>query len=291
MSARDACRPALLAAVLLAALAGCADDGSSDDSAGGPVGGGAQGGDGGGEGGGPVTGTGGSTARMTIARNFLYAISGPRDVQLFDITTPTSPNAFARVRIEDGLETLFPYRTPEGDDYLLVGAEAGVYILDNSDVGNPRRVGTFEHARAIDPVVARDGYAYVTLRDDSGTVEGANTLSIVDVRDVTAPVLVDRRAMQGPRGLSIGGDRLYVCDGRAGIKSFDIGDPADPVFAGSEPGVDCLDVIATGGRLNVITRDSLLQYDVANDDFVLLSRLGVGTDGDAAFVSGPVSLR
>ena len=295
MSIGRALRPALVAGVLLSALAGCADDGSSDDSAGGPVGGGAQGGvqggDGGGEGGGPVTGTGGSTARMTIARNFLYAISGPRDVQLFDITTPSSPSAFARVRIEDGLETLFPYRTPEGADYLLVGAEAGVYVLDNSDVGNPRRVGTFEHARAIDPVVARDGYAYVTLRDDTGTVEGANTLSIVDVRDVAAPALVDRRAMQGPRGLSIGGDRLYVCDGRAGIKSFDIADPADPVFAGSEPGVDCLDVIATDGRLNVITRDALLQYDVANDDFALLSRLGVGTDGDAAFVQGPVSLR
>ena len=286
-AARATPRAATLAAALTLALAGCADDGSSNSDSG------VQGGQGGrgGDAGGPVTGTGGSTARMTIARSFLYALSGDDQVQLFEISTPSSPNAFSRIRLERGLETLFPYRTPEGADYLLVGAEAGVYILDNTDPASPEFVGEFTHARAIDPVVARDGYAYVTLRDDTGTVEGANTLSVVDVRDVTAPVLVDRLPMQGPRGLSIGGDRLYVCDGRAGIKSYDLADPANPTLASFEPGVDCLDVIATGGRLHVITEDSLLQYDASDDEFTLLSALGVDAQGDAAFVTGPAALR
>ena len=282
-----------LVAAFAAALAGCGSDGSSDADGGASGGGGNDGGASGGE---PSTGTGGSIARMTIARDFLYAISGrdefggDDEVQLFDISTPTVPVPFTRVRLERGLETLFPYSPPEGGDYLLVGAEAGVYVLDNTDVGNPQFVGTFEHARAEDPVVAQDGYAYVTLRDAGFGVEGANTLSIVDARDLTNPTLVRRLPMQGPRGLSIGDDRLYVCDGRAGIKVYDIPTPGELVFADLEPGVDCLDVIAFDGRLHVITEDALLQYDAMGEELVLLSRLGVDPEGDAAFARGPTPL-
>ena len=287
---------ALAASIALAAsvaLAGCSDGGGSDNDAG------STGGGGGGGGGGPVTGTGGSTARMTIAGNYLYALSGVDPtrgdelVQLFDISTPTSPNPFVQVRLEPGLETLFPYDPPGEGSYLLVGAEDGVYILDNSDVGNPRRIADFRHARAEDPVVARNGYAYVTLRDTGAGVEGANTMTVVDVRDPANPTLVTRLAMQGPRGLSIGADgtRVYVCDGRAGLKTFDITDPADPVFASAEPDLDCLDVIALDGRLHAITADELVQYDASTDDLVELSRLGTGAMDEAAFARGPIELR
>ena len=291
-------RAAWLALALATALAGCSGEGSSDSDAGGGTGGDGGGTVGGGDG--PTTGTGGSTARMTISRNFLYAISGRDEstgddlVQLFDISTPTAPNPFAQVLLQRGLETLFPYNPPGGGDYLLVGAEDGVYVLDNTDVGNPRRIGTFEHARAEDPVVARNGYAYVTLRDAGFGVEGANTMSVVDVRDLERPTLVTRISMQGPRGLTIGGadgNRVYVCDGRAGLKIFDISDPADPVFAGSEPDLDCLDVIAFDGRLHAITTDELVQYDAATDDLVELSRLGVGSGDEAAFARDAVVLR
>ena len=292
MARRDGSRVATraiapVALALAAALAGCSEDGSNDDASSPTDTGGVDG---------TVTGTGGSTARMTIARDYLYAISGRDEsgtddlVQLFDITTPTMPVPFTRVALRPGLETLFPYTPPEGGDYLLVGAADGVYVLDNTDVGNPRFVGTFEHARAEDPVVARDGYAYVTLRDAGFGVEGANTMSVVDVRDLERPTLVRRISMQGPRGLSIGGDRLYVCDGRAGIKIYDISTPGDPTYDGLEPGVDCLDVIAFDDRLHVIARDALLQYDASGEELALLSALGVEGGDDAAFARGPVRL-
>lgn len=96
MNALPAARAGLVA--LLLALTACGEDGSNDDGAGD---------NGGSDGGGLVTGTGDSLARMTIAGDCLYAIKGPDEVQLFDITTPSDPLPFTDVRIEFGLETLF----------------------------------------------------------------------------------------------------------------------------------------------------------------------------------------
>ncbi len=66
-----------------------------------------------------VTGTGGSTARMTISGDYLYAISGSR-VQLFDISTPASPLPYTQVEVEWDIQTLFPH-----EEHLLVGAASG----------------------------------------------------------------------------------------------------------------------------------------------------------------------
>ena len=252
---------------LALALGACTDDSSDGGSSG-------DAGNGGGDG--PTTGTGGSLARMTIAGDYLYAIKGPDEVQLFDITTPSRPLPFVDVRIEFGLETLFPY-----GDYLLVGGADGVYVLDNTEPANPVFLSRFEHARAIDPVVAQDDVAYVTLREREdgfgGTVPGGeDSLTIIDISAIATPTLVRTIAMQGPSGLSVDGDRLYVCDGRAGIKIFDIASPTDPMFAGVVPRVDCRDVIVRDDLMQAITADELLQYDASSDEPVLLSRIGTG---------------
>ena len=90
-------------------IAGCNENGTSSS--------GSEGG---------VTGTGGSTAKMTIAGDYLYAIAGS-NVQLLDISTPAAPQPWTQVEIDWDIQTLFPY-----GDYLLVGAADGMHILDNS---------------------------------------------------------------------------------------------------------------------------------------------------------------
>ena len=143
------------------------------------------------------TGVGGSTARMAIVGDFLYAISG-RNLQLFDISEPQTPNPWVKVDVSREIQTLFPYQ-----NFLLIGAADGVYILDNSDQASPVQVGEFTHATAQDPVVAQDGYAYVTLKSDFTRPNGFidDQLNVVDIRDVTNPVLVGEQAMQAPEGL------------------------------------------------------------------------------------------
>lgn len=216
-----------------------------------------------------LTGTGGSTARMTISGDYLYAISGSR-VQLFDISTPASPQPYTQVEVDWDIQTLFPY-----ENYLLVGAASGVHILDNTDPAAPQYVGDFTHARALDPVVAQDGYAYVTLRRDPGVqgVDIANQMNVLDITDVTQPRLLETIAMQGPAGLSVEGEQLYVCDGAAGLKTFSLLDPASPEFSQSVPGVDCFDVIAQGQKLFVIDDLGLSQYSTATGVPILLSTI------------------
>lgn len=213
------------------------------------------------------TGVGGSTARMTIVGDYLYAIAGA-NIQLFDISQPEAPNPFTKVVIDWEIQTVYPY-----GDYLLVGAADGVHILDNTDPASPQYVADFTHATAIDPVVAQNGYAYVTLKSDSTRPNGFvdDQLNTIDINNITEPKLILNTPMQGPKGLTIAGNQLFVCDGPAGLKVFDISDPASPFYTAAISDVDCNDVIARNGILYVITNTSFQQYDYSVSPPALLS--------------------
>jgi hypothetical protein len=139
-----------------------------------------------------------------------------------------------------------------------------MHILDNTDPASPTHVGDFQHARAVDPVVAQNDVAYVTLRVDTTQPANGitNQMNVVDIADVTQPVLLNTVPMQGPEGLSVSGDRLYVCDGIAGLKVFDVSSPTQPVVENAIAGLQCSDVIASGNILFVISDDGLAQYDL-----------------------------
>lgn len=212
------------------------------------------------------TGRGGSTARMAIDAGYLYAIADDK-VQVFDIQNPSQPQVWTRVGVAWDIETLFPY-----GDYLLIGASTGMHIMDNRDRASPQYIAEFTHAQARDPVVAHNGYAYVTLKDNGG-FGSVNQMDVINLFDIYNPSLERTVAMQSPEGLSVFGNRLYVCDGRAGIKIFDVTDPASPGIVESIAGVDCNDIIAIEGRVYVITDDSLLQYDTTVSPPLLLSEV------------------
>lgn len=215
---------------------------------------------------GPDTGTGGSTARMTIVDDYLYAIAN-NEIQLFDISTPAVPNPWVRVPVDWNIETLFPY-----EDYLLIGAADGLHIMDNSDPASPEYIADFSHAQAQDPVVAMGDYAYVTLRSNSG---GPNELNIIDISDIRNPREVNTYAMQFPGGLAVTQEKLFICDGLAGLKIFDRADPVELAIAEVIPGVDCRDVIVQQDTLYVITENRFIQYDHETSPPMLMSEIFV----------------
>ena len=145
---------------------------------------------------------------------------------------------------------LFPF-----GDYLLVGGSEGVYVVDNTDAASPVEVGRFEHATARDPVAAQGAHAYVTPRADFSRPPPA-----------TVP-------MQAPAGLAVRGDRLYVCDGTARLKTFDVTDPVAPVVIDTVAHEDCHDVILSADLLHVVAPDGLRQYDLTLGVPRLLSEL------------------
>lgn len=225
------------------------------------------------------TGVAGSTARMVIVDNYLYAIAADK-IQLFDISTPSQPNPWLKVSVDWNIQTLYPY-----ENYLLVGAADGIHILDNTQPASPFLIGDLTHARTIDPVVANDGYAYVTLKNDpSSFIQVDDQMNVVSLADPSNPELINVLPMQSPEGLSTIDKRLFVCDGPAGLKQFNLDDPVNPLFVNALPDVDCNDVIAYEGILYVITDTSLQQYDYRFSPPALLSKIETSSIAENALV-------
>ncbi len=235
------------------------------------AGGGASGGGSGSEASSQSTDTGiaGSMARFAIVGDYLYAIDGP-DLQLFDISDPSDPVRWSRVSIGFGIETLFPY-----NDYLFIGSETGLFIYDNTDPMFPEYVSEFEHARACDPVVVQGDYAYVTLRSNSNCFGQSNQLDIIDISDIVNPELVSSYPMQGPLGLAIDNETLFLCDDDAGLKVFDVSVPDDITSLDFIPEAACYDLIADSGLLVVSGDTALLQYDYNQVPLTKLSTISI----------------
>ena len=216
-------------------------------------------------------GTAGSMARFALVGDYLYTISGSA-LQLYDIEEPSSPNPWVKMYLDWDIETLFPY-----EDYLLVGSESGVHILDNSTPGSPRYITEFSHARSCDPVVAENGIGYVTLSSGSSCrTRGLNQLDVLDLSDITKPKLIRTYPMQEPKGLAIDGKWLFVCDGSAGLKVFDVTQPNALSVADKHPSLDCFDVIAKDNRLYVSVENSLVQFSYETMPMTRLSEWVVG---------------
>lgn len=220
-----------------------------------------------------ATGTGGSMARFTIVGPFLYALHESY-IQLVRIDDPVNPSLWSRVDVGWGIETIFPY-----GNYLFIGSTTGMFIYDNTDPENPTPVSAFAHVTSCDPVVAQGDYAYVTLRSGTSCGGGENRLDILDITDVTNPLMVQSYAMQGPFGLGIDGATLFVCDGVAGLKVYDVTDPMNIDLIAFETIHETYDVILIPPLAIVVGPDGLDQYDYSDvattGELVLLSHLDV----------------
>ena len=208
------------------------------------------------------SGVGGSMARFTITQGHLYAVNDYA-MKVFDLANPQMPNAVSDVNLGWGIETIFPYK-----DKLFIGSNSGMYIFDNSTPSSPTQLSRFEHARACDPVYVKDNYAYVTLRSGTWCEGFTNQLDLIDITDLTKPVLEKTFNMDNPHGLSIKGDNLYLCEGEFGLKTFNISDPMKL----NRKKIDHIQDLHAYDAINipdsdvimVIGNDGLYQYDASN---------------------------
>jgi len=232
----------LLATALAIVLVGCGDSSSETSTAAAPP------------------GKGGSTARFTVVGDVLYTISGAY-LQTYDITDVSAPK---KILMSTGgymgfdVETLFAY-----NGYLFVGGQLGMDTYDITiNPKSPPKISEFKHARSCDPVVVQDNLAYVTLRGGGRCASFTNQLDIIDVSDITRPKLLKSFPLTGPKGLGIDGRQLFVCDGWAGLKVFDV-DVVNLVLTENWviSDLDCNDVIPNSGELVVTSRNRVSQFD------------------------------
>lgn len=215
------------------------------------------------------SGTAGSQSRFAIVDGYLYTIAGS-SLRLFDLQDPSQPAQWAIVNVAFGIETVFSYQ-----NHLYLGAIDGVYIYDNTDPEFPEYRSKLIHQRGCDPVVVQGDYAFVTLRGSGRCGSAGNQLDVIDISDPWKPLLKRTYAMLKPSGLGIDGNRLFVCDGPAGLKVLDSTDPLQLESLETLVDIDCFDVIPNNNILLISDELGLLQYDYTDLPMQLLSEIPV----------------
>ena len=216
-------------------------------------------------------GVGGSTARFTLAEDYLYAVDDYQ-MHVFDIGEINEPKKENTIDLGWGIETIFPYK-----DNLFIGANNGMFIYSLLTPDAPSLVSSFLHVNSCDPVVVQDDVAYVTLRSGNTCAGFTNQLDVIDISTIESPRLLKSYDMQNPHGLGIDDNLLFITEGQFGLKVFDASD--DLTIADNQlnhfDDFHAVDVIPYRDLLLVIGEDGLFQYSYSNNELQLLSHLSV----------------
>jgi hypothetical protein len=214
------------------------------------------------------TGMAGSMARFAAVNNYMYTVS-TNSLNVIDINDAANPLFVQNKNIGWSIETIFPY-----NNKLYIGAGSSMSVYDLQDPVNPQRLSWTGHWCSGDPVVADDNYAYVTLHEANVCGSTVNQLEIYSLNNPTTPTLVKTYALTNPQGLSKDGNLLFICDGKDGLKIYDITSAIAIKLIKHLPGSETYDVIAANGIAYVVAKEGLYQYDYSNpQDIHLLSKL------------------
>ena len=206
-------------------------------------------------------GIGGSMARFGLYNDYLYAVDNAT-LYTFNIKTPEKPADIGKQNIGWDIETMFIY-----DNHMFLGTRSGMQIFSLKVPTALNYVGSFWHVTSCDPVVISDGYAYITLR--GGNVCGSNTnrLDVLKLsNDFKENELLASYPLNGPYGLGVDDQILFVCDGDAGLKIYNIEDKLkidDHQIADFE-NIKTFDVIPFNNYLFLIGDDGFYQYDYSD---------------------------
>lgn len=211
------------------------------------------------------TGTGGSMARFNIAGDHLYTV-GPNNLNVFDIANRSALTKIKTEYVGWQIETIF---NQEG--FLYLGSAVGMYIYSIEDPASPTFMSRIQHVMGCDPVVVDGDIAYVTIRGGNECGQNENQLEVIDVSDKTNPQLLKIYDMDGPYGLGINEDRLFVCDGTSGLKVYDSSNSPELVLTDHFKDVNAYDVIPGQSVLIMIGENKLRQYNYKSNDITLIS--------------------
>lgn len=206
-------------------------------------------------------GIGGSMARFGLYNDYLYAVDHAK-LYMFDVKNEESPNSIGEQNVGWDIETMFIY-----DGHMFFGTQSGMLIYSLEVPTVPTYIGNFWHVTSCDPVVVSDGYAYVTLRGGTRCGSSVNRLDVLKLSDnYTENQLLASYPLNGPYGLGIDDQTLFVCDGDAGLKIYDVEDKLhiDEHQIAAFSNINTFDVIPFENSLFMIGEDGFYQYDYSD---------------------------
>lgn len=206
-------------------------------------------------------GIGGSMARFGLYNDYLYVVDNST-LFMFDVKNPESPNDIGSQNVGWQIETMFIY-----DGHMFFGTQSGMQIFSLEVATVPKYTGNFWHATSCDPVVISDGFAYITLRGGTRCGSNVNRLDVLKLSDnYVDNTLIASYPLNGPYGLGIDDQTLFVCDGDAGLKVYDVGDKLhiDDHKIASFSNINTFDVIPFNDYLFMVGDDGFYQYDYSD---------------------------
>jgi len=217
-----------------------------------------------------ATGIGGSMSRFAIDGKYLYLLDNG-NLQTVSIENISNPITKSQTFVAWDAETIFPY-----NGNLFFGSQTGMHIYSLAEPEKPKKLSLYSHVRQCDPVVVEGDLAYVTLRSGTTCQGFSNQLEVIDVKDLTNPVLLTTYPMTNPHGLGIDNKTLFVCDGDDGLKVYDASDyktiSANQVA--HYKSINTYDVIPHQNVAIMTGRDGIYQFDYSNlKDIKLLSSI------------------
>jgi hypothetical protein len=218
--------------------------------------------------GGDVSGKGGSLARFTISGDYLYTVD-QSSLHTVSLANAEHPQKVADKSLGIYTETIYPYQNK-----LLLGTETGMFVFDLQNPASPQQITYFQHIRSCDPVVAQNGFAYITLNSmNQRCSNGSNELQILDISNLNSPQLVKTMSLTTPLGLDINNDTLYLCD--QGLRVINVADKQNPVEINHLYDIQAQDVICQQGRIIVIGIDGLHQYKQSTSGLQKISTIPI----------------
>lgn len=210
----------------------------------------------------------GSYANMLTLGDYLYFVNDS-ELATFSIVDPALPVEIDRKDLGFGVESLFIR-----NDVLFIGSRTAMHIYRAGSDGIPNQISSTEYASfddfcLNDPIVANDSIAYATL---STTLVMAcerrsiNELRLYNIKDLSAPVLMNTNEMIEPKGLGLDDHWLFVCEANDGLRVMDVSNPLDLREIHHFTGFRSYDVIPDHGLLMVVGPDSLYQFDYSDMD-------------------------
>lgn len=209
-------------------------------------------------------GIGGSLARFTIVNNYLY-IADDRMLTVYNISNATSPQLKGSIYVDEFIETIYPY-----NGNLFIGGQQGMYIYSLENPEQPKKLAQAVHVRACDPVVAKDTFAFVTLRSGTRCGTATNALYTYGIGTITAPKLLNTLELPTPTGLGYKDSTLFVCCADSGLAVINIKNARNPTLKKYIKGNSFSDVICLGNTLVCLVKTGINLYDISDVNNIAL---------------------
>jgi hypothetical protein len=212
----------------------------------------------------------GSLSRFAMLNDYLY-IANRFSISVINVANPLTPVTHEPVSAFGEVETIYPFK-----NNLLLGTPTGMRIFSVANPEKPVYTGGVQHWRGCDPVVAENNNAYVTIRGGSPCGGDFNQLDVIDISNLSAPVLIKSYAMQNPYGLGVYNGTLGICDGKAGFVLYNAAQSNNITQLGAVKNINAFDVIMDDTIAILIAADGLYQYNISNKTApVLVSKIPV----------------